>query len=257
MHEVGRVLTAGLTLSPREREVLAYELLESIERDKSVAPASDPLHAPVMHRRLRSRSGAFEFTYSPSTEYLDARRRRTAPLREPISSPMALALTRADRGVVFGALWSWFGPPNGRCDPWKQTISYGFDLTIDPRAEGVDLGPVELALGLSDLKGCLDADLRIARPRPHEGALVDADDVVPLDLRDRAVGYLVGFAEGYASAGPLLDFERRSPDGYGRFGVRGGKPFDEPTAPSTRATRPRLTSRRACSSSSRRRRPSS
>ena len=224
------VLAEALKLSSEERELLAFRLMESVGAGWPVGadvPAGDPARAPVRRFRLRAPDGSLAYAYLPSRDHALHRLRETKPLRETSPLPSLMRIESLSCGAVFGALWSCFGPPHDIHDDWKQSISYYFDVAVEPRARGLDGRPVRLLLEVSDWKGGLRVELRMPRRDSEDHVLEHGEDVLPAQVRPLPGEYLVGFARGYAETGSLLDFERTHPGGKGRFGVRRGVPFDE------------------------------
>lgn len=134
-------------------------------------------------------------------------------------------------GLVFGALWSWFGPPHDIHDDYKESISYYLDTEVRPRARGLDRAPVRLLTAVSNWKGSVQIELRMPRRRRDDLTLEEGDDLLPRGLREEVAGFLLGFLEGYGGTGRLHDFTRPRPAAAGaprsRFGARSGKPFDD------------------------------
>lgn len=139
-------------------------------------------------------------------------------------------------GLVFGAMRGVFGHPHDVHDDLDSSSSWVLRLDVEPARLGRSEAPARLVLYLRDWRGAVRTELRMPRRGPRDRRLETGDDLLPGDLRELAVRWLVDYLEDHAAITRLPDFQRAYPLGdevaY-TYGVRDGVPFDDAPPPVT------------------------
>ncbi len=174
--------------------------------------------------------GFARYRYLPTREDAVRRLQETKRFLSTTDNlPLIMHIARLNSGAICGALWRAFGPPHDIHDDWKQSFSFYFDVDIAPWVHEPRLAkPVTLLLEVSDWKGGPRIELSMPRQSATDIYLEAGEDVLPGPLREEVVVLFLGYVEDRRRRRALKSFERSYPPGYeeGRYGARGGIPFD-------------------------------
>lgn len=193
----------------------------------------ETVYIPKTIVKLESEDGILRYEYEPSREYAAKRLRETKEISIGFIQKITAfrAISAIGNSKIVGALWSCFGPPQDIYDDWKQSYSFFFDLIVQRQLMDEQFNDsARLFMEVCDWKGSPDIRLRMPRRDEDDWVIEDGKDILTEQMRNYSLFYFIGFIEGYASSGPLHDFERTYPYGEYKgktYGVRNGIPFYE------------------------------